>query len=310
MRAPFTKSKTSRRAASSPAKAVSGKVRHGVDYAPETPKIREQKRIAFRRAGFRLAVWMVVGFGLVALVAATWRQTLYRNPRFGLKEVTIFTEGALKPEKLVREMGLVEGMDTLWIDLKEIIEKVESLPQVKSASARRDYKGHMEVTVVQRRPVAWLECQRLGLHSMKSGFGCLLDEEGVAMPCDVILKDYTLLPVIRFEELSQAQAGRRVRDLQVKAALKLRAEVEKRVESGMPSLVSIDIPTKYGLVANFDDGMQVTFGPDAITKQLARFDRVMIEAREKGWKIATLNLLPRDNVPVTFRQKPKLVSVR
>lgn len=310
MRAPFIKSKTSRRAASPPAKAVSGKVRHGVDCAPETPKIREQKRIAFRRAGFRLAVWMVVAFGLVALVAATWRQTLYRNPRFGLKEVTIYTEGALKPEKLVREMGLVEGMDTLWIDLKKIIEKVESLPQVKSASARRDYKGHMEVTVVQRRPVAWLECQRLGLHSMKSGFGCLLDEEGVAMPCDVILKDYTLLPVIRFEELSQAQAGRRVRDLQVKSALRLRAEVEKRVESGMPSLVSIDIPTKYGLVANFDDGMQVTFGPDAITKQLERFDRVMIEAREKGWKIATLNLLPRDNVPVTFRQKPKLVSAR
>jgi hypothetical protein len=56
--------------------------------------------------------------------------------------------------------------------------------------------------------------------------------------------------------------------------------------------------------------MQVTFGPDAITKQLGRFDRVMIEAREKGWKIATLNLLPRDNVPVTFRQKPKLVSAR
>jgi cell division septal protein FtsQ len=310
MRAPFSKPKTSRRAASASVKGVSGKVRLGVDCQPETPKIREQKRVAFRRAGFRMGVWMVVAFGLVALVTATWRQTLYRNPRFGLKEVTVFTEGALKPEKLVREMGLVEGMDTLWIDLKGVIEKVERLPQVKSASARRDYKGHMEVTVIQRRPVAWLECQRLGLHSMKSGFGCLLDEDGVAMPCDVILKDYTQLPVIRFEELSQAQAGSRVRDLQVKAALKLRAELEKRVESGMPALASIDIPTKYALVAHFDDGMEVTFGPDAITKQLARFDRVMIEAREKSWMIATLNLLPRDNVPVTFRQKSKLVSAR
>lgn len=310
MRAPFSKPKTSRRAASAPGKEVSDKVRYGVDCAPETPKIREQKRIAFRRAGFRMAVWMVVVFGLVALGTAAWRQTLYRNPRFGLKEVTVFTEGALRPEKLVREMGLVEGMDTLWIDLRKIIEKVESLPQVKSASARRDYQGNMEVTVIQRRPVAWLECQRLGLHSMKSGFGCLLDEDGVAMPCDVILKDYTLLPVIRYEELSQAKAGSRVRDLQVKAALRLRAEVEKRVESGMPALVSIEIPTKYALVAHFDDGMQVTFGPDAITKQLVRFDRVMIEAREKSWKIATLNLLPRDNVPVTFRQKPKLLSAR
>lgn len=310
MRSLFSKSANSRRPASGERKRPREKVRHQVNCEPETPKIREQRRIAFRRAGFRSAVWLVVAFGLIALVTATWRQTLYRNPRFGLKEVTVFTEGALRPEKLVREMGLVEGMDTLWIDLREIIERVERLPQVKSASARRDYQGRMEVTVIQRRPVAWLECQRLGLHSMKSGFGCLLDEEGVAMPCDVILKDYTLLPVIRFEELSQAHAGSRVRDLQVAAALKLRAEVEKRVESGMPSLSSIDIPAKYALVAHFDDGMQVTFGPDALEAQLGRFDRVMIEARQKGWKIATLNLLPRDNVPVTFREGPKLASRR
>lgn len=310
MRVPFSKIPTPRRSAKVKAKAALEKVKHEVNYEPETPKIREQKRLAFRRAGFRTAVWLVVAFGFIALITATWRQTLYRNPRFGLKEVTVFTEGALRPEKLVREMGLVEGMDTLWIDLKQIIAKVERLPQVKSATARRDYNGHMEVTVIQRRPVAWLECQRLGLHSMKSGFGCLLDEEGIAMPCDVILKDYTLLPVIRYEELSQAHAGSKVRDLQVKAALRLRAEVEKRVESGMPALVSIDIPTKYALVAHFDDGMEVTFGPDALTKQLGRFDRVMIEARQKGWKIATLNLLPRDNAPVTFREGPKLAAAR
>jgi cell division septal protein FtsQ len=245
----------------------------------------------------------------VALLAATWRQTMYRNPRFGLKEVTVYTEGALKPEKLVREMGLVEGMDTLWIDLRAVIEKVERLPQVKSATAKRDYSGHMEVTVVQRRPVAWLECHRLGLHSMKSGFGCLLDEEGVAMPCDVILKDYTLLPTIRFEELSQVHAGSRVRDLQVKAALRLREEMEKRVDAGMASLVRVEIPTKYALVAHFDDGMRITFSPDALETQLSRFDRVMVEAHQRGWKIADLNLMPRHNVPVTFREAPRLAAV-
>ena len=89
---------------------------HEVDCAPETPKIREENKRAFRRAGFRSAVWLVALFSLVALAVVTWRQTMYRNPRFGLKEVTVFTEGALRPEKLVREMGLVEGMDTLWID--------------------------------------------------------------------------------------------------------------------------------------------------------------------------------------------------
>ncbi len=287
-----------------------GKVEHEVNYTPETPKIREEKKRAFRRAGFRSAVWLVMLFGLVALAAVTWRQTMYRNPRFGLKEVTVLTEGALRPEKLVREMGLVEGMDTLWIDLRTLTEKVERLPQVKSATAKRDYQGRMEVTVVQRRPVAWLECHRLGLHSMKSGFGCLLDEEGVAMPCDVILKDYTRLPVIRYEELSQVHPGLPVRDLQVRAALRLLGAMEKRVESGMSMLVRCEIPAKYALVARFEDGMEVTFNPDELERQLPRFDRVMIEARKQDWKIATLNLLPDDNVPVTFRQQPKLAAKR
>lgn len=281
---------------------------HEVDCAPETPKIREEKRLASRRAGFRSAVWLVALFALIALAAVTWRQTLYRNPRFGLKEVTVFTEGPLRPEKLVREMGLVEGMDTLWINLRALSEKVERLPQVKSATAKRDYQGHMEVTVIQRRPVAWLECHHLGLHSMKSGFGCLLDEEGVAMPCEVIVKEFTRLPVIRYEELSQVHPGLPVRDLQVQAALRLLKEMETRMESGMPALLRCEIPAKYALIAHFEDGLEVTFNPDELDRQLPRFDRVMIEAHQKGWRIATLNLLPEENVPITFRQPPKLAS--
>lgn len=279
---------------------------HEVDCAPETPKIREEKKRAFRRAGFRSAVWLVALFSLIALAVVTWRQTIYHNPRFGLKEVTVYTEGALRPEKLVREMGLVEGMDTLWINLRALTAKVERLPQVKSATARRDYHGRMEVTVIQRHPVAWLECHRLGLHSMKSGFGCLLDEEAVAMPCEVILKEYTRLPVIHFEDLSQVHPGSPVRDLQVRAALRLIEEMDKRLDTGMTALVRCDIPAKYALVARFEDGMEVTFNPDELDRQLPRFDRVMMEARQKGWRIATLNLLPDDNVPVTFRAPPKL----
>jgi hypothetical protein len=289
---------------------VSGCFGHEVDCEADTPKARELKKLASRRAGFRTAAWLIGLFCFVALVAAAWRETLYRNPRFGLKEVTVFTEGALKPEKLVREMGLVEGMDTLWLNLRAVSERAERLPQVKSATASRDYQGRMKVTVVQRTPVAWLECQRLGLYSMKSGFGCLLDEEGVAMPCDVILKEYTRLPTIRFEELSQVQQGAPVMDLQVKAALRLQMEMEKRLESGMGELVRIDVPVPYALVAHFDDEMEITFSPDSLDEQLERFDRLMIEAHQKGWKIATLNLIPRRNTPITFREAPRLVSVR
>ncbi len=301
---------TSRAARKGRGQEVVGRFGHEVDCAADTPKARELKRMASRRAGFRTAAWLIGLFCFVALVAAAWRETMYRNPRFGLKEVTVFTEGALKPEKLVREMGLVEGMDTLWLNLREVSERAERLPQVKSATASRDYQGRMKVTVVQRTPVAWLECQRLGLYSMKSGFGCLLDEEGVAMPCDVILKDYTRLPTIRYEELSQVQQGAVVPDLQVKAALRLLEEMGKRLESGTGELVGVEIPVPYALVARFDDEMEITFSPDMMDEQLQRFDRLMIEAHRNGWQIATLNLIPRLNTPVTFREVPRVAAVR
>lgn len=285
-----------------------GRLKLAVDCDAETPKTRARKREQARRTGFVAAVWLIIGFCLVGLGITTWKQTLHQNPRFGLKEVTVVTDGALTPQRLVKEMGLVEGMDTLWLNLRVLREKAEKLPQVKSASIRRDYHGQMEIFVEQRQPVAWLECNRLGLHSMKSGLGCLLDDEGVAMPCEVILKPYTELPVIRYEDLSQVHPGSAVKDFQVVAALALKAELISRQEHGLPVLEAIDIPAKYAMVAMFRDGMEVTFSPDAWHAQLDRLDRVMAEADANGWKIATLNLIPRDNVPVTFRSPPKLAG--
>ena len=174
---------------------------------------------------------------------------------------------------------------------------------------KQDLQGKMTITVEQRHPVAWLECERLGLLAKSSAFGCLLDAEGVAIPCRVILKSFMNLPVIRYEELSQALPGAVVPDLQISAALRLLREMETRIDSGMSGVETIDIPAKYALNVHFRDGMRVTFGPDQLDWQLPRFDRVCRESRQQGWKIATLDLLPRFNVPFTFQESPAFARV-
>jgi hypothetical protein len=43
--------------------------------------------------------------------------------------------------------------------------------------------------------------------------------------------------------------------------------------------------------------------------QLARFDRVMHEARARKWRLATLNLIATTNTPATFHETPDVAGL-
>jgi hypothetical protein len=280
-----------------------------VDVNVDTPRIRQQRQEEKRRAGFRSAAWLIVLFCGIAFGHVVWRHTLYQHPRFALKEAIIKTEGQLTAQKLARAMGLSLGMDTLWLNLRQTAEKAKSLPQVQDVSIRRDYEGHLFIDVVQRRPIAWLECPELGLHPMNTGHSCLLDAEGIAMPCEVVLKEYTILPVIAISTLDAPQMGTPIRTHQIQSAVQLVLAMQQRSADGLPSLQRIIIEKPYQLKTIFatptkenpEQVMTVVFSPDQLDTHLPRFDRVMLEAHHQQWQIASLNLLPRHNVPVTFR---------
>ncbi|MCB1228111.1 MAG: FtsQ-type POTRA domain-containing protein [Verrucomicrobiales bacterium] len=290
-------------------KAKPGAVLHQVELNPETPKTRWQTRLARRKKGFVLGVTLLLAFCLAALASTVWKQAFDRNPLYGLKHVKVVTEGILTGDDIAKDaLGLTIGMDTLLMNHREQRETLERLPEVKEAHVEKDLQGNLTITVEQRRPVAWLECQRLGLLSGRSGLGCLLDAEGVAIPCRVMLKSFMSLPVIRFEGLSQVHPGAVVPDHQVTAALRLLREMETRIDSGMAGVEAVEIPVKYAVTVRFRDGLSTTFCPDRLDHQLPRFDRVMSEARRHGWKVATLDLLPEHNVPITFAEPPAILA--
>jgi hypothetical protein len=195
------------------------------------------------------------------------------------------------------------------MNLREVRAKIERLPQVKSAVVRRDYYGRLTLDVVQRMPVAWIECAKWDLREPLSGKGCLLDEEGAPVPCDVITKQYLAMPRIQYPGLSRAVAGELSPDFQLHAALELMRELQKRGEDGQSRLERIEIPNAWSLVAHFAGEARITFGVDDLEPQLARYDRVMHEARTRAWRVATLNLLSRINTPVTFHETPDITGL-
>ncbi len=277
-----------------------------VDLKVESPKIREMEKVQMKRKGFKWATAIIILICLAVLLKITVRESFLNNPQFSLKQVIVRTEGSLTAQKIVRTSALTTGTNLLTVNTREIQGRLLQLPQVSAVKVTRDYEGRLTLDVKQRQPVAWLECSKLGMIPGRPDVGFFIDREGVTFPCEVLTPAYLALPVIRYETLAQNQPGMAVSDMQMKVALSLLRQLHERFEQGSEELRGIDIQKPYAMTANFSDQSLITFGVDDLQEQLTRLDRIRLEARHRQWRIATLNLLVEQNVPVTFRAAPDL----
>ena len=277
----------------------------------DSPKIREMEKKAAQRRGFKWALGLIIIICFLALLKVTVQEAILKNPQFALRDVAVQTTGPLTVEKIVRATQLTQGENLLTINMRALHTRLRQLPPVKDVSIERDFDaGLMTLRISQRLPVAWLDCAKLGMIAGRPEVGYLLDHDAVPFPCDVVSEALAGLPVIRYPGLAQKTAGVALQDLQLTAALTLLKELESRFENGQPQVRIIEIQTPYSMVASFTDKSEITFGVDDLDVQLARLDRVRIEARQRGWEIESLNLLARQNVPITFRQPPDLAGLQ
>lgn len=277
-----------------------------VDLKVESPKIRKMEKVELKRRGFKWSAALIILICLAVLLKITVRESFLNNPQFSLKQVIVKTEGSLTAQKIVRTCGLTTGTNLLTVNMHDLQRRLMQLPQIKAVNIKRDYEGRLTLTVDQRQPVAWLECSKLGLLPGRPDVGCFIDSEGVTFPCEVATPAYLALPVIKHEAMIQNIPGVAVTDLQTKSALNLLKELQDRFEQGPEELRSIDIQKPYAMTATFADQAQMIFGVDDLNDQMTRLDRIRLEARHRNWRIATLNLLVKQNVPVTFRDAPDL----
>ncbi|MBB5038457.1 cell division protein FtsQ/DivIB [Prosthecobacter dejongeii] len=277
----------------------------------DSPKIREMEKKAAHRRGFKWALGLIAIICFFVLVKITVQEAILKNPQFELQDVAVQTRGPLSVEKIVRATLLTRGENLLTINMRALHTRLRQLPPVKDVAIERDFDaGLMTLRITQRQPVAWLDCPRLGMIAGRPEVGHLLDHEAVPFPCETVTETLAALPVIRYAALAQKTAGTAIQDLQLTSALKLLRELEERFEKGQPQVRSLDIQTPYSMLATFADKSVITFGVDDLDVQLARLDRIRLEARQRRWEIGTLNLLARQNVPITFRQPPDLAGLQ
>lgn len=312
MPAPSSKSSSAPKAPSAPPKKPRkvGGMTLDVNLKVDSPKIRDMERAALKRRGFKWATGLIVLICLGTLLKITVREAFLKNPQFSLKQVVVRTEGPVTAQKIVRTSALTHGMNLLMVNMREIQGRIMTLPQVRSVKITRDYEGRLTLEVKQRQPVAWLECPKLGMTARQPDTGYFIDAEGVTFPCEVVTDAYAALPSIRHEALVQNHPGAALTDLPVKSALTLLKELQQRSEQGAPEVRVIQLEKAWSMAAIMADGSRVFFGTDDLDEQLARLDRIWLEARHREWKIDTLNLLVQKNMPITFRQPPNLQGLQ
>jgi cell division septal protein FtsQ len=278
--------------------------RQPLDKKPVTPKLREQQREVRRRNGLKWVAGMGLGMSLIALGNTAVQETLFKNPRFSLRQVHVQTEGMLSPLEIIHHTGLVTGVNLLTVNLHDVRARLEQQPAIKGATVQRDFDGRLTVVVLQRQPVAWVKCEAQHYIPRSVGQGLLVDADGIAFPADTILPEFQSLPVISDEKLEPILLGQKISTPRFDAAMKLLKMLKQREAQGAGQLVSIATPNRFALLASFANKSEVTFSHDDVEAQMERYDHFLAEAKSKNWTFEKLNLVAGINTPVVFKTDP------
>lgn len=256
---------------------------------------------------------------LVLLGAAGWgiwkgsQHVLVDNDEFRLRKIDLNENPALDEIRLLEVTGIDLSGSLFECDAGEIEDKLRSLPELTGAKVRREFPGSLEVVVSARRPRVWISCPSQGILPRDRLNGLVVDKAGYAFRCSRGMHEEALaLPVIELRESERAlEPGKFVKhDDYLRGVRLLSAVREARADAPL----WVDTIRQYKSWSSrmiTRDGMVATFGHDEIDRQVNDFLSAVEHAREKGDRIATIQLLGKRNQPVTFHESaaPRAIPV-
>jgi cell division protein FtsQ len=267
---------------------IRGVVKRGTN-----PQLQAASRNAWRviKSLFKCAL-------LGALCYGAWLaydRLFWRNPDYALTSyVPVVVDGSLTREQVLAAAGLTGHRNIFDYDIDSGREALKALPQVENADIRRYLPNRIEVTVTERKPVAWV------MNDAKDDRTHLLDARGLVFMPKRILPEYEPLPVISGVELGDLIPGKPIRKSELLAALELLRRTRGGV--GETEVLSIDVSKGYCLTATDQRHARVTFGLDDIPGQLECL--AVIRNSAGSQEIETVNLMVAHNIPVTFVPQP------
>ena len=141
---------------------------------------RKQQVRRVIRTVFKLILLVGLIVGVFVGGKETLRRFLWENPDYYLAEVRFVPDGALTREQVLAAAGIVMGRNIFSIDLAKAREGIEKLPQVEVAEIQRILPNRLDISVTERKPIAWATAKS-GEDPSVSEKSFLIDGRGVVM---------------------------------------------------------------------------------------------------------------------------------
>jgi hypothetical protein len=234
------------------------------------------------------------------------------NEEYRLQEIKLQTNGHIDHARLIEVTGIDLNASIFAIDTDDVRKRMNELPEVTECKVERRLPGTLQITLTERKPVAWLQSELYEFQGKKKG-GVLVGENGVTFPCEGALWEISQnLPILLINDADKDafNHGRKMNHAEAMRALHLvrifsRGDVRA---DWMPQ--EIILLNDYSMEVVCNDGTRAVFGMYEHERQLGDFITVREHALKTRRLIEHINLIPKKNIPVIFAGDPVLVKPR
>jgi POTRA domain, FtsQ-type len=224
----------------------------------------------------------------------------FANPDYQVKTIELQTDGTLQREEVLKEAGLQEGENIFSVNLAQIRDRVQQLPQADEVEVVRKLPNEIDIRIVERRPVAWITSETEITDPFASDAAFLVGRRGVLMKQKKLLPEYLGLPLILGCTSESLEQGKVIESPEAQTALELLRLTERSLLQTRFQIREIDISKSYYLLVTDKNHSRVMFALNDLEDQLRRLQVFLDYCDNTKQELETLNLLAQRNIPVKF----------
>ena len=248
----------------------------------------------------KVALVVAVCAGLYYGVRTGLSRFFFDNPDYRLSTIAIQTDGTLQRDQILKSAELREGLNIFSVNLAQVHDRLHRLPQVGEVQVERKMPNEIDITITERKPIAWITSEKTVANPFASDAAFLIDARGILMQEKKLLPEYLALPLIVGCSSEALVPGKVVDSFEAKAALELLRLTTTSFMQTRFQIREVDVSKGYCLLVTDKDHTQVMFGFDHLDTQMERLEQFLVYSDDAQREIETVNLLVARNIPVTF----------
>lgn len=268
-------------------------------HATTAPK-HSRKQIAQMAGWCALVLAMIVVVGAVMHygVELVLNRVLYHNPRYALQKIDIEPPDRFSQRLIRMAAGLEPGMNLWSLNLRQISRDLESIPNVASARVERHFPDKVTITITERVPVVKIQGINIDLNTKETFYldrNCVVlkprpDDPPISLPLVTGLTDAELEPNTKLDRKILTRA------------MEILDGINHSELHTIVDITRIDLSDPLSITMETRQGQTFWFRLDYIDQQLQRLQLCLKYADDHQRSLATVDLRPDVNVPITFCQ--------